>query len=165
MENNVTKEEELYKPMCVWLNKLLCDKYKNAKIIVEDTHKVQLYRVLEKYNVLKFYPQANGLDIEIDVLGIIILKNEVKLYFIEAKKTALNLQNLGQLWVYCKLIDPEAAFLLSSFGNGSLNRVVDAMKREDLLDYSSNKKIKKIQIAKWDINRNTIDQRTLIPKI
>ena len=51
---------------------------------------------------------------QIDVLGIAKKKNNVKLIFIEAKKTKLTLRDLGQLWAYCKLVDPEEAFLLTS---------------------------------------------------
>ena len=87
------------------------------------------------------------------------------LVFIEAKKTQLNLHDLGQLWAYCKLCDPLEAFLLSSSGIGSLNKIMNNLKRIDLLDFGNMKTIKKMQIAKWDILTNSIDFITLIPKL
>ena len=167
MENNVKKEIELYESMSFWLKAYLTDKYKKQKceIIALDCHSIYLDKILEKYDVIKYYPQIVGLQIEIDVLGIVIFDKHADLYFIEAKKTYLNLQNLGQLLIYCKLCDPEEAYLLSSAGLGSLNKVLNNLAREDLLDYGNNKKIKKIKVAKWDVIRKTVDQHSIIPKI
>ena len=108
---------------------------------------------------------ANGVDIQIDVLAIAKKKENVKLFFIEAKKTQLTLRDLGQLWSYCKLVVPEESFLMSSLGLGSLNKLLNAFRREDLLDFGDGKKIKKMKIAKWDIRTNAPDMVSMIPKI
>lgn len=165
--NNVKSEFELYEGMCLWLNSYLKDKYKNKKcnIIVEDCHSVTLDSILIKHDVIKYYPQVVGLNIEIDVLGIVIFSDRAEIYFIEAKKTKLNLQNLGQLLIYCRLCNPEEAFLLSSFGLGSLDKVLNILHREDLLDFGNGKRIKKIKVAKWDFIRKTIDNHSVVPKI
>ena len=93
MENNVKSEFDLYPAMCKWLKVHLEDKYKNKKseVVVVDCHSVYLDSILEKYDVIKYYPQVVGLKIQIDVLGIAILEDKANIYFIEAKKTALNL--------------------------------------------------------------------------
>ncbi len=67
------------------------------------------------------------------------------------------------MWAYCKLINPEEAFLLSPMGLGSLNKLINLFGREDLLDFGDGKKIKKMQIGKWDISKNGIDFHSLIP--
>ena len=85
--------------------------------------------------------------------------------FIEAKKTPLNLHDLGQLWAYCKLCDPLEAFLLSSVGLGSLNKILNNFSREDLLDFGDGKRIKKKQVGKWDLRSNSIDFASIVPKI
>ena len=108
---------------------------------------------------------ANGVDIQIDVLAIAKKKENVKLFFIEAKKTQLTLRDLGQLWSYCKLVVPEESFLMSSLGLGRLNKLLNAFRREDLLDFGDGKKIKKMKIAKWDIRTNAPDMVSMIPKI
>lgn len=165
--NNVAKEVELYAEMRSWLHTYLSDKYRNkkCKIFAVDCHSVYLDSILEQYGIIQYYPQVVGLKIEIDVLGMVIWENRAEIYLIEAKKTQLTLPNLGQLLVYCKLCDPEEAYLLSSAGMGSLNKVLTILGREDLLDFGNGKKIKKIKVAKWDITRHTIDNHSLIPKL
>ena len=162
--NNVALEIELYEPMRVWLQKYLEDNYKNSEIITIDAHARTLDSYLQEQGVLEYYPQIVGLDIQIDVLGIIKSNNKVSIVFIEAKKTQLNLHDLGQLWAYCKLCDPLEAFLLSSYGLGSLNKLFNNLLRDDLLDFGDGKLIKKMKLGKWDTLSNNIDYKTLIPK-
>jgi hypothetical protein len=165
--HNVNKELELYEPMKHWLEIYLRDKYKKqkCKICVEDTHSVTLDSVLERQGVINYYPQTVGIDIQIDVLGTVAFENRADLIFIEAKKTALNLHDLGQLWAYCRLCDPAESFLLSSGGIGSLEKILKNLHREDLLDYGEGKRIKKMQVAKWDVLRKTVDFSSIIPKL
>lgn len=118
---------------------------------------------MAKYDIV--IEMANGVDIQIDVLGIARNAKNTKVFFIEAKKTKLTLRDLGQLWAYCKLVDPEEAFLLSSEGLGSLNKLINSFGREDLLDFGNGKRIKKMRVGKWNVNKNTIDFNSLIPKI
>lgn len=156
------KEFDLYKPMTIWLNQYLQDKYKNCEIIVEDTHSQRLDRVLYKHGIVN--DLATGVDIQIDVLGIVKKNDDYKLFFIEAKITKLTLRDLGQLWAYCKLIDPEESFLLTSESLGSLNKILRTFGREDLLDFGNGKRIKKMKVGIWDTVRNNIDYMTLIPR-
>lgn len=156
-------EEELYEPMRVWLEQYVRDKYKRYDVISVDSHAERLDRVLAKYGVIK--EMANGVDIQIDVLAIAKKNNDVKLFFIEAKKTRLTLRDLGQLWAYCKLVDPDEAFLFSSAGLGSLNKLLNAFRREDLLDFGDGKKIKKMIVGKWDVTKNTVDYNSVVPKL
>ena len=150
--------------MRCWLQTYLEEKYPGATIITVDSHAQTLDLFLEKYGVIDNYPQTVGLDIQIDVLGIIIKGKKTSIVFIEAKKTQLNLHDLGQLWAYCKLCDPAEAFLLSSAGLGSLNKILNNFNRLDLLDFGDGKRIKQMQVGKWDTSANGIDFRTLIPK-
>ena len=106
MANNVKKEFELYEPMRKWLQMYLEEKYVKSQVITIDSHARTLDVFLEELGVIEYYPQVVGLDIQIDVLGIIKNSRSVKISFIEAKKTQLNLHDLGQLWAYCKLCDP-----------------------------------------------------------
>lgn len=165
MANNVKYEYELYEPMRVWLQQYLQDKYKGATIITVDSHARTLDLYLEEYGVIDRYPQTVGLDIQIDVLGIVIKNGKTQIFFIEAKKTQLNLHDLGQLWAYCKLCDPAEAFLLSSNGLGSLNKILNNLSRIDLLEFGDGKRIKKMQVGKWDISKGSIDYQTLVPKM
>lgn len=156
-------EEELYEPMCKWLEQYLKDKYKGHEIIVVDSHSERLDRALAKFGIVN--EMANGVDIQIDVLGIARKQGKAKLFFIEAKKTKLTLRDLGQLWAYCKLVDPEEAFLLTSADMGSLRKLLASFKREDLLDFGDGKRIKKMRVGCWDVTKNAPELSSLIPKI
>ena len=157
------REEELYEPMRVWLEQYLKDKYNRYDVVAVDAHAERLDRVLAKYDIVN--EMANGVDIQIDILGIARKDTDVKLFFIEAKKTRLTLRDLGQLWAYCKLVDPDEAFLLSSADLGSLNKLLNTFRREDLLDFGDKKKIKKMRVGKWDMRTNSVDYMTLVPRI
>lgn len=163
--NNVKYERELYPPMCEWLEIYLKEKYRrqSCEIIVVDCHSEYLDSILSSQGVISDFPQIVGLQIQIDVLGIIKWSNRSEIVFIEAKKTKLNLHDLGQLWAYCKLCDPSEAFLFSSAGLGSLEKVLKNLRREDMLDYGNGKKIKKMKVAKWDVARKNIDYHSVIP--
>ena len=102
-------EKDLYEPMCKWLEQYLKDHYKGYEIIVADTSLERLDKALQRYGVVN--EQANGVDIQIDVLGIARKGTTTKLFFIEAKKTKLTLRDLGQLWAYCKLVDPRRSMV------------------------------------------------------
>lgn len=156
-------EQQLYEPMRVWLEQYLSDNYQGHEIITTDCHSERLDRVLAKYDIIR--EQANGVDIQIDVLGIARKNRKAKLIFIEAKKTKLTLRDLGQLWAYCKLVDPEEAFLITSADLGSLRKLIAGFKREDLLDFGDGKKIKKMKIGKWNASTNTPDLSSFLPKI
>lgn len=162
-KNNVKSEFELYKPMCAWLEQYLSDKYKNYNIFTIDAHNERLDRVLGKLGIVN--DLAIGVDIQIDVLGIAQKDKDVKLFFIEAKKTNLTLRDLGQLWAYCKLINPEEAFLMTSANIGSLNKLLNVYKREDLLDFGDGKKIKKMKIGVWNLSTMSPELSSIVPKI
>ena len=165
MANNVKKEFELYEPMRKWLQRYLEEKYKGWDVITIDSHSRTLDLYLEENGVIDNYPETVGLDIQIDVLGILKKDNQTKIAFIEAKKTQLSLHDLGQLWAYCRLCDPTEAFLLSSVGLGSLNKILNSLSRTDLLNFGDNRLIKQMQVAKWDLITNSIDYKSLVPKL
>ena len=167
MNNFSGSEFDLYEPMRAWLDEHLHDKYRGQQCMITtlDTHSYYLDSVLEKNGVLDKYPQTVGLKIQIDVLGIVKWGNDAKIFFIEAKKTQLNLHDLGQLWAYCKLCDPEEAYLLSPISLGSLEPLFRNLKREDILDFGDKTHIKKMQIGVWNVGGGFIDQESLIPKI
>lgn len=162
MSKNVRLEKDLYQPMCRWLREYLEDNYRGYEIIVEDTSSVSLDSVLDHYGVIDEYPEVVGIGIQIDILGIVKERYRTSLFFIEAKKTLLNTHDLGQILVYSRICNPEKAFLFSSAGTGSLGKLIQ--QREDLTYYSQDKRLKMIQIAKWDVARAMPDVISMIPK-
>lgn len=163
MANNVIKESDLYEPMRLWLNQYLLDKYQGAEVITIDSHAKALDTYLTEHGVIERYPQIIGIDIEIDVLGIVKKRNRTGIVFIEAKKRNLSIHDLGQLWAYCKLCNPMEAFLLSSAGIGSLYKILHSFSRMDMLDFGDGKTIKKMIVGKWDLSSQSIDYSSIIP--
>ena len=160
---NVSSEFELYEPMRIWLHNYLSDKYKNHEIITVDAHNERLDKVLARFGIIN--DTAIGIDIQIDVLGIVRKNRSIKIFFIEAKKTSLTLRDLGQLWAYCKLIDPDEAFLLTYADLGSLSKLLYTFKREDLLDFGDGNHIKKMKVAIWNLSTNSPEVSTIVPKL
>lgn len=158
----IRHEFELYEPMRDWLDQYLRDKYKQYEVITYDSHADKLDKALSKFNIRMDI--AVGLDIQIDVLGILRKGNEIKLVFIEAKKNNLTLKDLGQLWSYCMLVNPIEAFLFSSSGLGSLGKIVNIFLRDDLLNYGDKKNSKQIVISPWNAKINRPDFIQMIPK-
>lgn len=78
------KEFELYEPMRIWLQSYLETNYKHQEIITIDAHSERLDRVLRKFEIR--CDIATGVDIQIDILGIVKNEHSFKLFFIEAKK-------------------------------------------------------------------------------
>lgn len=163
MSKNVRLEKDLYPAMCKWLDTYLNDKYKKAEIIVRDTSQFYLDKILEEIGVINEYPQTVGIGMQIDVLGVVKKREKTELFFIEAKKTQLNTHDLGQILVYARICNPEKAFLFSSAGMGSLSKLL--VERQDILEYSQDRKIKLIQAAKWDVVREMPEMSTMIPKL
>lgn len=162
-KQNVKSEFDLYEPMRIWLQRYLEDKYKGYEIITVDSHSERLDRMLTKLDIKDDF--ATGMNIQIDILGIARKNDIIKLIFIEAKKTDLTLRDLGQLWSYCKLVNPEEAFLMTSAELGSLNKLLNTFKREDLLDFGDGKHIKKMRVVLWNLSTNAPELMSMIPKI
>lgn len=164
MVNNSISESELYEPIRQWLQRYLQDKFQNCDCITLDSHSRQLDRVLRSQNLS--CPIAVGLDIKIDVLGIVRDKNSnsYRLFFVEVKKTPLTIRDLGQLWAYCKLINPHEAFLFTSSTLGSLDKILNVFKRDDLLDFGEGKVVKKIKVATWNVSAGSPNYDSMVPK-
>lgn len=157
------QEAHLYPEIETWLKGYLQAKY--PKFEIQTTHessRLNLEVILQKFHINPTL--AIGLNIKIDIVGILKQNGEYKLAFIEVKDNELTLKDLGQLWGYSQLMDPIESFLFSSKGLGGLSKLLNVLKREDLLKYGPNKN-RLMQIAKWDISRKSVDQTSLTPKL
>jgi len=157
------EEEKLYPEIKEWLQNYLTDKYKGYTVETTfETSRRNLDVVLKS----KGYQckETIGLQIKIDVVGILKRGNDFKLVFVEVKDKDLTLKDLGQLWGYSQLINPIESFLISSKGLGRLSHIFNVLKREDLLKFGT-KTSKFMQIAKWDKRRKGIDYSSLTPKL
>lgn len=158
----MNSEESLYPQIEEWLNNYLKEKYKGYTI--ETTHKTSkqyLDVVLRSMGIQ--CDLAIGLQIKVDVVGILKRGDEIKFVFVEVKDDDLTLKDLGQLWGYTQLIEPIESFLVSSKGLGRLSHLFNTLKREDLLRYGKDRS-KLMKVAKWDTRTNSIDLSSAIPR-
>lgn len=154
-------EKDWYPEIAKWTERYLKDKYKGSEIIVTTESSTQkLDDVLLKYGV--DCQMAKGIDIEVDIVGIIKRNDTYKLVFVEVKDVPLKLTHLGQLWGYCQLINPEEAFLISPKGLGTLGKCLIDLRRTDILQYGEHHIDKSMKVAKWDALTKSIDFTTLV---
>ena len=157
------EEEKLYPEIKGWLQNYLNGKYRGHTIeTTYETSRRNLDVVLKSKGIE--CKEAIGLNIKVDIVGILRRGNNFKLVFVEVKDKELTLKDLGQLWGYTQLLNPIESFLISSKGLGRLSYLFNVLRREDLLRYGT-KSNKFMQIAKWDKRRKSIDYASLIPKV
>ncbi len=159
----MSKEEKLYPEIKEWLQQYLTDKYKRYTIETTfETSRRNLDAVLKSKGI--DCKEATGLNIKVDIVGILRKSGDYNLVFIEVKDAELTLKDLGQLWGYTQLINPVESFLISPKGLGVLSHLFNILKREDLLRYGL-KENKFMRVAKWDKSRKSVDYGSLIPKV
>ena len=160
----MSKEEtKLYPGIKRWLYDYLADSYRGYSVeTTAETSRKRLDAVLGDRRIK--CKEAIGLQIKVDIVGILKRGEDTKLVFVEVKDKELTLKDLGQLWGYTQLIDPVESFLISSKGLGMLSYTFNVLKREDLLKFGKSKN-KFMQIAKWEKERRCIDYSSLIPKV
>jgi hypothetical protein len=150
-------ELEMYPDIINWLISDLKQRFsKTAKNIqVVDTHDSDLSNFIIKLNYQKLFPEFTTFQIRQDITGFIEYENRVDLVFVECKNTYLSLIHLSQLIGYSCIALPIYSMLLSPKGMGStLNKLLKTYNRKDVLEYRENRKI---QIIKWDFNKQDID--------
>ena len=157
------EEEKLYPDIKDWLEKYLSDKYAGFEVDVTSQTSRQYLDVVLKEKGIEL-SEATGLKIKVDIVGILKKDGQIKLVFVEVKDAPLTLKDLGQLWGYTQLLNPEESFLISPKGFGRLSHLFNTLKREDLLKYGL-KKDKFMRIAGWDMERKSLDWSSIIPKI
>jgi hypothetical protein len=156
-------EKEMYPDVCLWFRKVLHDKFKNAKICVEDTSKRVLSKWLLDKGFHNYFPGYQTYEIEVDVTGVVLKSNkEAYLGFIECKLDEISLGDFSQLLGYSKVALPFYSIILSPKGiSQSLNLLFNIARRNDILYYS---KDRHIFIATWLEKKKEIDFSTIIPK-
>lgn len=113
------------------------------------------------------------------LLGMIIGNGELQQYSTQTKVTIdiphknLYTDDMKDTAIYVKAslfdiqstLEPLIGQRLTQSDLGSLNKIFNNLNRTDLLEFGDGKTIKKMQIGKWDVTKNSIDYNTLIPKL
>ena len=145
-------EQQTYKPLCDWL-KIYIKENLNEESQVFDTSAQTLNNYL-RTNLDNFsyieekIKNLEDFDIRPDVVGITNDTN--KIFFIESKIVSLGIKEVGQLWAYSVVANPEMSFLISTKEiSSSLLNIISNNK--SFLNFTDNKKI---QIGMLNKNGN-----------
>jgi len=149
------KEQETYKPLCIWLKNFIKDTYgEDSQVFDTSAQTLNNFVRTNMESFSQIEDKIKGLedfDIRPDVVGI--SSNSKKLFFIESKIVALGIKEIGQLWAYSVIANPENSFLISTKNvSSSLLKIIAQSKT--FLDYGDNKKI---QIGKLIENTKTVE--------
>lgn len=152
----------MYPDVCNWLKKILKEKFKDAKVCVEDTSRKVLSKWLVEEGYTNFFPDYQTYEIEVDVTGLIEKSDEAHLGLIECKLDRITLRDLSQLLGYSKVALPLYSIILSPEGiSRSMNFLFNIARRNDVLYYSTDRHI---IIGKWDEKRKELDFSSIIPR-
>ena len=141
----------MYPQVQLWLARRLEEELPRRKIVVEDTHKTPLRKVIPRLGLTTQYPQYALWDIRVDVTGFIIGPDISHLALVECKKNAATLKDLGQLLGYSLVAKPLLSLLVSPAGPSRvLSDLLVAQGRYDILRYADNRSV---AIIEWDYRR------------
>ena len=136
-------EQQTYKPLCEWLKKYIKENIGEESQVFDTSAQTlnnYLRTNLDNFSIIE--ERIKGLedfDIRPDVVGISNSSN--KIFFIESKIVALGIKEVGQLWAYSIVADPETSFLISTKEiSSSLLKIIS--NDENFLSFSNQKKIK-----------------------
>lgn len=141
-------EIDMYEPLVGWLQNYLVDKYDEPTEVI-DVSATNLNNIVKRSSAsLSAFDFCYRFHISPDVVGFMGTSNS--LAFIEAKITALNLGNVGQLLGYCLVAQPKEAILVSTL-QPSISLIRSIQAKPEILDYGNGR----IQIATMQNNELT----------
>ena len=158
-------EREMYPEVRRWLEDFLRHRHPRSKISVLDASRQPVYHVLRNLQLTGLPSDWESWDIRADVLGIVSSKLSTRLAIVECKNRTITLAHLSQLLGYCRVAQPEYAFILSPFGASDLlKRLLLTYGRKDVLVYQhrEGKIARSLIIARWDPTTNSLDYASLV---
>ncbi len=161
-----TQEKEMYVAVSNWLESFLNDKYKRWPVRIFDSSRKRLNRLINENNLNDLIPsEFVSWDIQVDIVGFVLLRNSAYLAFVECKNRPITLRDLSQLIGYSRVAKPQYSFIISPQGpSDSLHSLLKTYNRLDVLiyDYKEGRIPKSITVAKWLEQSNSIDWSSII---
>jgi hypothetical protein len=155
------REKDLYKPVIKWLKEYLKGKFKKAEIYVFDTHNQYLAEIIKRKKLTSYFPLYATYQLKVDIAGIILKNNISNLAIVECKTKPIALKDFAQILGYAKILNPILAIILSPYElSPPLFSLLSLYEREDILEYSSERKI---IVATWDTLTNSVSLNKTFP--
>lgn len=144
-----------------WLTSRLRYLYAGWDVQVYETHRHKLSRFLEKIGLLEAFPAAEAFDIQVDVTAVLRRGNEARLAFVVCKGGPITLKDVGIMQEYSNVAMPLLSAVLSPSGmSPSLNTLLNAYNRVEVLEYGNGRRLK---IGTWDVKRKQVDLPSVVP--
>ncbi|MHA1492007.1 MAG: hypothetical protein ACTSRI_20445 [Promethearchaeota archaeon] len=158
---SLRKEKDYYPIIKKWLKELLISNYPKKKVYTFDTSQIYLNKFIQDKNWTSYRSDYPTYQIKIDILGVLIEKDNLDFIFIEVKNIKISLKDVSQLLGYSRVAKPLHSLIISpKWISNPVKILFDTYRRFDVLKYNENKYIK---ICKWDDNKKDIDYNYIYP--
>lgn len=145
-----------------WLHEYLEKKYSKSHSIEVFQPKSNISKIanskikkLDGYSSFEFKPDILGLleDIETKEISLILLNRSI---------SSISLREIGEMYCYCKLANPEFAFIVSLKGVAEEIQLLLLNKNmeKSILNYTNDNSI---ILARWNTNNDNLDQDSIFP--
>ncbi|MEW5795877.1 MAG: hypothetical protein AB1772_05905 [Candidatus Zixiibacteriota bacterium] len=133
-----SREDQMYPHVSGWLEAFLKDRHRHAEIRVIDASRKSLSRLITDYGFQDRVPaEWVSWDIQVDVVGFVLQKQQMLMAFVECKVGFLTLRDLSQLLGYSRVALPRYSFLVSPEGPSDfLTSLLRTYNRSDVLRYN-----------------------------
>lgn len=158
-------EQLMYPEVSAWLESFLLQRHPRSNVRVLDASRLPVYRMLRRLGITGLPGDWESWDVRVDVLGILSNRRSTQLAMVECKNSTITLAHLSQLLGYCRVVQPEYAFILSPVGvSGALKRLLQTHGRKDVLQYQlpAGGIARSIIIARWDMTAKSLDYESVI---
>ena len=156
----------MYPAVCDWLSKFLTSRHRKTDVVVFDTSRKSLARLIQEKGLHENLPaEWPSWDIYVDVVGFARVADSTTIALVECKLGALTLSDLSQTIGYSRVVLPNYSVLLSPAGcSDSLRSLLSTFGRTDVLNYSMRhgEIAKSIAVAEWNESASCIEMGSTI---
>lgn len=154
-------KEELRDQVAHWLPRRLETMFPSWSIEIFDTSRLTLSRFLFDHQLEERFSCSDAFDMRVDITGLLRRGERVELALAFCHRQVITLREVGPATFCSRLSTPCVSLLVSPAGvSSSLNLLLFAYNRVDLLEYAPGKRLK---VATWDLRRKQVDPNSVIP--
>ena len=151
------------KLIAMWLNSVLTEGCKGAKVYAIDSSSTILSRLIANLGLERMFPESEAWDLKADVTGIVEGDRKADLALVDYKPRGLTLDDVGELLGYARAIDPMLCILVSPCPlSDSLITLLTDYGRHDVLEYG--RQNRHIRLARWHDSREEVIPGSIIPR-
>lgn len=159
---------DMYSDIIEWLRRVLREQLPGAEIVVLDTHKTSLWKVIRRRGLNDYFNSEpwQSYDFAVDITAFVRAAQTCGLVLVECKLRPLSVADFSQLFGYSRIVVPLQAYLLSPAGIGSpLRSLIETHHRSDILEYAwpRGRLAKRMILAKWDPQTKSPDAVSVLP--